>query len=85
MLVQDDYDSLLPWCQIVTQASDILQPHSVVNLWKQTNKMYNSTSDENISISDDHIGFDIGKEEEYIDEEFLPGNHTEDYCLVRSY
>ena len=47
--------------------------------------MYNSTSDENISISDDHIGFDIGKEEEYIDEEFLPGNHTEDYCLVRSY
>jgi len=43
--------------------------------------MFNSTSDENVSISDDHIGFDIGKEEEYIDDIFSPDNHTEDYCL----
>ena len=44
--------------------------------------MYNFSSDENISISDDHIGYDIEKEEEYVDDTFLPGNQTEDYCLV---
>eukprot|EP00090_Calanus_glacialis_P045973 TRINITY_DN8805_c0_g1_i2.p1 TRINITY_DN8805_c0_g1~~TRINITY_DN8805_c0_g1_i2.p1 ORF type:complete len:331 (-),score=26.26 TRINITY_DN8805_c0_g1_i2:900-1892(-) len=43
--------------------------------------MYNSSSDENVSISDDHIGFDIDREEEYVDDTFLPGNHTVDYCL----
>ena len=44
--------------------------------------MFNLTSGENVSVSDDHIGFDLDKEEEYIDETFLPGNGTSDYCLV---
>ena len=45
--------------------------------------MFNSSTDENVSVSEDHIGFNFDKEDEYINEDtFLPENETTDYCLV---
>ena len=53
--------------------------------------MFNSTSDENISVSDVHIGLDTSHDLEYIEEEdytnstFEDLNNytiTKDYCLV---
>ena len=56
--------------------------------------MFNSTSDENVSVSDVHIGLDTGSHDfEYIEEEDYTqtnstyedlNNHTitKDYCLV---
>ena len=53
-------------------------------------KMFNSTSDENISVSDVHIGLDTSHDLEYIEEEDYTNstfedlnNHTtKDYCQV---
>jgi len=56
--------------------------------------MFNFSSDENISISDDHIGLDLNKEGEYLDidsnDTQLYRNITEDYChdhirIIREY
>ena len=52
--------------------------------------MFNSTSDENISVSDVHIGLDTSHDLEYIEEEDYTNstfedlnNHTtRDYCQV---
>ena len=52
--------------------------------------MFNSTSDENISVSDVHIGLDTSHDLEYIEEEDYTNstfedlnNHTtKDYCQV---
>ena len=55
--------------------------------------MFNSTNEENVSVSDVHIGLDIGSHDlEYIEEDYTNtnstyedlNNHTitKDYCLV---
>lgn len=53
--------------------------------------MFNASTDENISVSDDHIGFDLEDDEEYVDESFF-GNfsNSTDYCedhlkIIRQY
>ena len=53
-------------------------------------KMFNSTSDENVSVSDVHIGLDTSHDLEYIEEDYTNSTYedlnnytTKDYCLVR--
>ena len=52
--------------------------------------MFNSTSDENVSVSDVHIGLDTSHDLEYIEEDYTNSTYedlnnytTKDYCLVR--
>ena len=52
--------------------------------------MFNSTSDENVSVSDVHIGLDTTHDLEYIEEDYTNSTYedlnnytTKDYCLVR--
>ena len=52
--------------------------------------MFNLTSDENVSVSDVHIGLDTSHDLEYVEEEFTNSTFedlnnytiTKDYCLV---
>ena len=52
--------------------------------------MFNSTSDENVSVSDVHIGLDTSHDLEYIEEDYTNSTFedlnnytiTKDYCLV---
>lgn len=51
--------------------------------------MFNSTSDENVSVSDVHIGLDTSHDLEYIEEDYTNSTYedlnnytTKDYCLV---
>ena len=53
--------------------------------------MFNSTSDENVSVSDVHIGLDTSSHDlEYIEEDYTNSTYedlnnytiTKDYCLV---
>ena len=54
--------------------------------------MFNSTSDENVSVSDVHIGLDTSSHDlEYIEEDYTNSTYedlnnftTKDYCLVSS-
>lgn len=51
--------------------------------------MFNLTSDENVSVSDVHIGLDTSHDLEYIEEDYTNSTYedlnnftTKDYCLV---
>ena len=51
--------------------------------------MFNLTSDENVSVSDVHIGLDTSHDLEYVEEDFtnstfedLNNYTTNDYCMV---
>ena len=51
--------------------------------------MFNLTSDENVSVSDVHIGLDTSHDLEYVEEDFtnstfedLNNYTTKDYCMV---
>ena len=58
---------------------------------KQLKMFLNSSGDENVSVSDVHIGLETNDEPEYIEEDFSNGTYEDlsnytahDYCLVCS-